>query len=288
MNEKKRIPLIAGIASLIDPGLGFVYCGAVRKGVIITASFLIAVALLFLLSALKSFTTAFIMVCCYLGARLYFIIASFLLAKKKSPIALTRFNRWYAYGAYILLTAIGSFVVGSLSPTNSYHVPTAGMEPAIEAGDYIMADMNHYNSHGVKAGDIVVFYHPEDPRQPYVKRCIALGGETVEIRDGLAFVDGNRSLPTLFLKRGSQSIKPRDFKDPRIYPPDSGNEDQYGPVTIPEGKLFMLGDYRDNSLDSRYFGFVDRSAVVGKAVYVYWSNDLSRVGKSLQWQNNDN
>ena len=228
------------------------------------------------------------MVCCYVGARIYVAIASFLLARKKSPIVLTRFNRWPVYIAYVLLSSVASFATGSLSPTKAYNVPTSGMEPAIEARDYIVADMNYYNSHDVRAGDIVVFRHPNDPHQPYVKRCIALGGQTVEIRNGLAFVDGNRSLPTLLLKRRDQMIKPRDFKDPRIYPPDSGNEDQYGPVTIPEGKLFVLGDYRDNSLDSRYFGFVDRNAVVGKAEYVYWSSDCSRVGSSLQWQNSGN
>jgi signal peptidase I len=216
--RKKRIPVVAVIASLIDPGLGLVYNGSVTKGIMVTVSFLIAVALLFLLGALKSFSTAFIMICCYVGARINFIIASFLLAKKKSPIVLTRFNRWYAYIAYVLLSAIGSFVVGSLSPMRSYHVPTSGMEPAIEAGDYIMADVDHYNSHDVKAGDIVVFRHPKDPHQLFVKRCITLGGATVEIRDGVAYVDGNRSLPTLLLKRGSQDTKPRDFKRPTNLP----------------------------------------------------------------------
>jgi signal peptidase I len=121
-----------------------------------------------------------------------------------------------------------------------------------------------------------------------VKRCIAPGDQTVEIRDGLVYVDGNPSVPTLLLTRGSQIFKSRDLKDRRIYPPDSGNEDQYGPVTIPEGKLFMLGDCRDNSLDRGYFGSIDRIALVGKAAYVCWSNDLSRVGYALQWQNNGN
>jgi len=162
------------------------------------------------------------------------------------------------------------------------------MEPAILAEDVIVADMNYYHSTEVKVGDIVVFRYPRDPRVLYIKRCVALSGQTFEIRDGLTYLNGSRSLPTLLIKRGSQMMKPADFKDPRISPPGSGNEDQYGPVTVPEGQLFMLGDYRDNSLDSRYFGFVDRNAVVGKAAYVYWSSDFSNVGKTLQWQNNGN
>ncbi len=281
MDEKRRIPLVAGLGALVDPGLGLVYNGNFKKGIIVTISFLVAAALLILAGALKSFAVGLIVSSIILVARVYFIIHSFLQARKNGKAVLTRFNRWYVYLLYSLLSAGACFLIASLSPVKSFRVPTGGMEPAIEAGDYIIVDMDYYRRNDVRAGDIVVFQSPNDPANLYIKRCIALGGQTVEIRNGLAFVNGQRSLPSLLLRRVSK-IKPRDFKDPRIYPVDAGNEDQYGPVTIPESQLFMLGVNRDNSLDSRYFGFVDRDAVLGRAAYVSWSHDFSRVGKTFQ------
>ena len=282
MVERRRSPLVAGLVSLLDPGLGFAYNANFRKGIVITISFLLGATLLVVGGALRSFATGLTAMSIMVFARIYFIILSFLQARKNGRVVLTKFNRWYVYGAYLLLSILASSLIKSLSPTKSFHVPGSAMEPAIQAEEYIVADTDYYDDHDVKVGDIIVFRNPNDPRLLNVKRCIALGGQTVGIRDGIAYVDGDLSLPSLLLKRATQRIIPRGVQDPRIYPLGAGNEDQYGPVTVPEGQLFLLGDYRDNSLDSRFFGFIGSDAVVGKVAYIYWSNDFNRVGRIEQ------
>ncbi len=282
MEGKKRRPLIAAIFSLIDPGLGFVYNGKLTQGVIITAVLWALTVLLFLVGALKSFTTAAASFAIDAIARIFFIIQAASRARRLQEFHPAAFNRWFVYAPYILLILVASAAVTPLFGIRSFGVPTASMEPAIEAGDRIVVDVDYYRSHEPAAGDVIAFRNPNDPQEIYLKRCIAVGGQTVEIRDGLAYVDSSRSLPSLFIKRMTQEVRPRDFHDPRITPPGAGNEDQYGPVTVPAGEFFALGDFRDNSLDSRFFGFVDRTAIVGKAAYVYWSDDPGRIGASVK------
>jgi signal peptidase I len=153
------------------------------------------------------------------------------------------------------------------------------MSPTLEEGDWVAADKDAYKHSQPVAGDLIVFRKPGNPNESYLKRCVALSGQTVQIRDGLVYVDGNRFMPTLLTKRTRSYYLPTGKDDKRIYPPGAGNEDNYGPVTVPKDSLFVLGDNRDNSLDSRYFGFVHANALLAKALFIYWSHDISRIGK---------
>ena len=155
------------------------------------------------------------------------------------------------------------------------------MEPTIVAEEEIVVDMEAYRNSPPQPGDVVVFESPSAKPTIIVKRCVAKGGQVVEIRNGLLYVDSVQFAPSLSLQRSNQKIVPPDFRDPRIFPPNAGNVDNYGPVTVPQGKFYMLGDHRDNSLDSRYFGFVERSAIRGKALSISNSEDKSRVGKAI-------
>jgi signal peptidase I len=182
----------------------------------------------------------------------------------------------------VLRVALISFIaLQSCSPTKRFKVPTAGMEPAIVAEEEIVADMEAYRDVQPQPGDVVVFDSPSGKSTIVVKRCVAKGGQVVEIRNGVLYVDSVQFAPSLPLQRSSQKIAPAEFRDPRIYPPNAGNVDNYGPVSVPPGRFFMLGDHRDNSLDSRYFGFVESSAIRGKALSISYSEDKSRVGKAI-------
>ncbi len=152
-------------------------------------------------------------------------------------------------------------------------VPSGSMLPTLQVGDYLIVSPLSYGLRvpGIgwvvrwadpQVGDVVVFAGPRDEAQDYVKRVAAVGGELVEVRDGKLLVDG----------------------EPRIFPgtvtshPAPGSQlpvrtDNFGPVPVPVGKLFMLGDSRDRSIDSRVWGFVDVTDVRGKARAVYWSMD---------------
>ena len=185
-------------------------------------------------------------------------------------------------GRILLFVLLISFVAfQSCSSTKKFKVPTAGMEPTIVAEEEIVVDMEAYRNSPPQPGDVVVFDSPSAKSTIIVNRCVAKGGQVVEIRNGVLYVDAVQFAPSISIQRSTPKIAPSEFKDPRIFPPNAGNIDNYGPLTVPQGQFFMLGDHRDNSLDSRYFGFVERTAIRGKALSISNSDDKSRVGKAI-------
>ncbi len=109
-------------------------------------------------------------------------------------------------------------------------------------------------------GEVIVFKYPKDESKDFIKRVIGLPGETVEIRNKKVYIDGE--------------IHDKDFaiyRDPAIYSRDVQPRDNFGPVSVPEGHFFVMGDNRDHSMDSRYWGFVEQNKVKGRAFMIYWS-----------------
>lgn len=118
----------------------------------------------------------------------------------------------------------------------------------------------------------MVFKYPEDPSKDYIKRVMAVGGDSIEIRDKQVFVN-------------DQPVTNEPWavhKDPRILPRQFSRRDNMKKVEVPEGKLFVMGDNRDNSHDSRFWGFVDLTAVKGEAFIIYWSWNKERFG--VRWK----
>jgi signal peptidase I len=170
--------------------------------------------------------------------------------------------------ALLLAIAIRGFVL------QGFEIPSASMLPTLQSGDHLLINKLRY---GIRlplldtwllryaepqAGDVVVFEFPLNRSETYVKRVIAGPGEVVEIRNKRILVNG----------------VPRDtehayFADGTDAPTESGLRDNYGPATVPSGHLFVLGDNRDRSYDSRFWGFLPVEEVEGKASVVYWSWD---------------
>jgi signal peptidase I len=139
----------------------------------------------------------------------------------------------------------------------AFVVPTGGMSPTIMAGEKLWADKITSHFRGFYRGEIVAFYSPPDPKMRHIKRIAAVAGDRIEVREGILYVNGAAS--------GKCPLLDRPYPD--MTPPKL-------PCTVPAGKLFLLGDNRDNSLDSRHYGFVDVQSVVGIAVIVYASVEL--------------
>ena len=154
--------------------------------------------------------------------------------------------------AVIIALVLNNFIIA-----NS-RVPTGSMENTIMTGDRVYAEKVSYLFRDPQPGDIVTFQDPEIPGRVLIKRCIAVGGQTVDLVDGRVVVDGvardepyTRGLPSEPLKTAL------------------GVEVSY-PYTVPEGHLWVMGDNRTNSNDSRYFGAVDEDTLTGRAALVYW------------------
>ncbi len=201
--------------------------------------------------------------------------------------------RQYAesFGIAIVLALVmrASFV-------QAYMIPSGSMEPTLLVGDHIFVNkiiyglripdsilglhipglpygkyLVHFES--IQRGDVIVFVSPQDRATDLIKRVIGLPGDKVEVRNGAVWLNG------------------APMKDPQAHfmvPPEdrmAGNpRDNFPPVTVPAGKLFMMGDNRDNSYDSRYWGFADQADVEGRAMMIYWSWDSAAGGPlALRW-----
>jgi signal peptidase I len=157
-------------------------------------------------------------------------------------------------------------------------VPTESMKPTILVGDHFFLDKFAFPANypdfisrilpvrSVKRGEIVAFKSPENPKVPFIKRVIGLPGDVLEIRDKVVYINGRKlDEPYKYL------IDPNVYERGSGIPQDYLVRDNYGPVRIPPYCYFMMGDNRDNSNDSRYWGFVKSQYIIGKPLFVYWS-----------------
>jgi signal peptidase I len=173
----------------------------------------------------------------------------------------------------------------------AYVVPTGSMESTIRVGDHMLVDRVAYSDpgrlgrailpyHDVARGDVVCFLYPEDVREVYVKRVIGLPGDRIRLDHKTVIRNGHTLIEPYTQHIGTFSVPYRDnFPIEPEWDTTPRGRDMLehhvlnGEVTVPPNTLFVLGDNRDNSLDSRYWGFVPRSYIVGKPLFVYWSYD---------------
>lgn len=180
--------------------------------------------------------------------------------------------------AVVLALFVRTFVV------QAFKIPTGSMEQNLLIGDHLLVNKFVFGPSlsraetlllpmkDIKRLDVIVFKYPEDPERDFIKRVIGLPGETVELRSKRVYVNGHRlDEPYVYYLEDPPPL-PEEMSlsnellgvsgDPRV---------QYGPVTVPPGHFFVMGDNRDNSQDSRYWGFLPRENVKGKALVIYWS-----------------
>ena len=152
--------------------------------------------------------------------------------------------------AFVLALLIQQFVV------KPFYIPSVSMEPTLLVGDRVLVNRFVYRFGSPKVGDVVVFHPPVAPQEDYIKRVMAVAGQTIGVHDGKLVVDG-KPVDEPYLK---DQVMARDSPD----------------VKVPAGKVFVMGDNRNDSGDSRVFGPVPISSLLGKAFVIYWP--LSRIG----------
>ncbi len=179
--------------------------------------------------------------------------------------------------AVILALFIRTFVV------QAFKIPTGSMEENLLIGDHLLVNKFVFGPTASRPeravlpvgtlarGDVVVFKYPVEPERDFIKRVIGLPGETIEVKEKKVYING------------------KPFDEPYVHflaPPAAQSElhevtsfdvrERYGPVTVPANQYFVMGDNRDNSQDSRYWGFLPRENVKGKALVIYWSYEAER------------
>ena len=212
-------------------------------------------------------------------------------------------GRWMWEWTKAISTAIVLFLVIRTFAFEAFKIPTGSMEGTLLVGDFLLVNKAVYGAElpithqrlpafsDPGRGDVVVFLPPHDPHRNYVKRIVGVGGDTLRMEDKILYLNGE-PLVEPYVRHVDPLSDPEDERmlwqlahlverpaSIRDYRP---TRDNWGPIVVPAGKLFTLGDNRDNSEDSRWWGFLDESAVKGRPMFVYYSfqRDLTR---SFPW-----
>ena len=151
--------------------------------------------------------------------------------------------------AFVIAIILKTFVLGT------YKIPSGSMLETLQIGDFLIVNKLSYLFSDPKHDDVVVFEYPIEPEKNFIKRIIGIPGDKIKIENKIVYRNGERLEPA-YVKYDDTAIDP--FKDVEEF-------------VIPENKYLMLGDNRDNSFDGRYWGYVDKKAIYGKAWIIYWS-----------------
>lgn len=275
---------LAGLLQIVTPGLGNLYSGRPLRGLILHLAvqgigFFLALALLWLPWPLNFLIPA----AAAIVVTIFVVFDGVRCARAALPdFRLARYNRWYVYILVVAVLAVVAapehVLVGS--PTRAYVIQafpadTSSMEPTVLIGDHVVVDKSAYAFSEPKRGDIAIYTTMEFSRRiSMMKRIVGMPGETIEIRNRAVFVNGRKvDEPYVqFLRPSTDGTFPGDSVAPTVIPADA---------------YFLLGDNRDNSLDSRFMGPVQRQQLLGKATTIYFSSDpethkprWNRIGKT--------
>ncbi len=173
--------------------------------------------------------------------------------------------------AILLALFIRTFVV------QAFKIPSGSMLPTLLIGDHLLVNKFIYGVRmpfngkilvpitSPKHGDVVVFRFPKDRSIDYIKRVVGTPGDSLEIKDKTVFINGK-----------PVNNSHAHFSSPAVLNVKASPRDNFGPISVPEGNIFVMGDNRDNSYDSRFWGFVDQRDILGKAFILYWSWDIDK------------
>lgn len=304
-NRYKRHIWLAVLLSLIMPGLGQVYCGRLKRGLVLNFLNILPLPIIIGLFSLSNSPSLMQIVIALILAggmvQLTAIIDSAFLAKRSAGYQLKDYNSPVVYALLVLIVtggSIGSALYIRDQGLEAFRVPTASCYPTIVPNDRILANKHAYKRTNPKRGDLVVHICPFNRHWNYIKRIVAVAGDTVEMKDGWLYVNSQklsrRKLPesTLDNIRITVEEKPLEgevFEETNgnmkynIFLAESPHDKTTGnleKITVPEHHCFVLGDNRNLSTDSRDFGPVPLATIKGRADYVYWpAMDWSHFGK---------
>jgi signal peptidase I len=259
------------------PGLGHLYAGAPLRGVgAVAALFVVVIPAVVLARVLLDFSETSVIIGVVVAIALFLLVPldGALTARRRRGHPPTRWNRVWIYVAYAVLYSVlsGPLIKWELDHFwfRTFKIPSGAMMDTLLIGDMVIADMRKSKLFPLRRGQIIVFRHPEKLDVAYIKRAIGLPGETVELRDGFLYVDGRR------------------VDEPYVQP-DFRQQDphrNFGPLVVQQDHYFVLGDHRNQSSDSRFWGQVPQALVEGRARSIWWSYDEGSAEGLSAWAAN--
>ncbi len=203
----------------------------------------------------------------------------------------------------IFWISVALFLVIRTFFVEAFHIPTGSMENTLLPGDFLLVNKLAYGAEvpfthdrlpaleHPKFGDVIVFDYPKDPAENFVKRLVGLPGDTLQMRNGVLIRDG-KVQHEKYVRHDDPGFDPsgaefdwqrRYLVNPAAAPDYHPSQDNWGPLVVPPKHYFVLGDNRDNSLDSRYWGFVPDSLVTGRPILIYYSYAPDSSDQALAW-----
>jgi signal peptidase I len=265
-------PWLAGLLQIVTPGLGNLYSGRPLRALILHLSVLcIGLFLLLALVWLPSPLNLLLPAAAAIIVMVFMVTDGVRCARAARPdFPLARYNRWYVYLLVVAVVAVAEPFLAHAYVIQSVLTHAPSMEPTVLVGDRIVVDKSAYAFSEPKRGDLAIYRTTEFHQAIFMKRIVGMPGETIEIRNREVFING------------------RKVDEPYVPSMDEPSlRDSLAATVIPAGTYFLLGDNRDNSLDSRFIGPVRRQQLVGKAKTIYFSSDpetheprWNRIGKT--------
>ncbi len=298
---KKRRAWLAALLSLLLPGLGQIYNRQVRLAlVLIILAALLSMPARWAIAAASADSVipiATIVLVIGLVIPLFAIVQAAVGARRASDIPLAWYNRWFVYAGLYVLVAVLSLAAEQLPipSITSYSMPSGSMVPTLLVGDYTVARTRAFEGRLPERGELAVFRPPSMPDVDFVKRFVGLPGDRIQLREGRLYLngviverapldDGVASLLQGFPgARGYRESLPGGASYLIAEMSDDGQLDNTPEFVVPADHVFVLGDNRDASNDSRTrLGLIPISGLHDKQLFIFWSADKSRIGKVVE------
>jgi signal peptidase I len=288
-NAPARSPLIAVILSLAATGLGQIYCGRIVRGLVMFLGSLLFAPAIVVAALLPPATVVLVglilALLTVLGVYVFAVVDAFRLARRGRDLFQSMdYHHPLVYALFILVGL--TYPAGALyfirsSVFEAFAIPSASEVPTLLPGDRFLVNKTTYQRRFVRRGDEVVFRVSSEPGLNWVRRVIALPGDTVEVKDNEVFVNGRQlprePAPRASLGAAAQVVKGELFEETNagrryriLFATDTKPLPDYPKAKVPDGMCFVLGDNRSNSRDSRTIGFVALGDVLGDVQYRYW------------------
>lgn len=267
--QTRRVrPVLALLAGLLEFGLGYVYVGQLRRAIASIGIFYAIIAF-FAWTRLVPYSALFwwlTWACCLLVVGVVWV-HPVIVAIRHRHIPKRGYNRWWFYVTWTIavtglaiLIAIKKQILFGYEP---FRIRSVSMSPSVELNDFVLADTWRYRHHPPAAGEIVIVERRENPGEKYIKRIVAISGDSIEIREGVLYRNGQAIAEPYVHAPVPYRGSPRDVRRSIIGP----------------GLMYVLGDFRDNSLDSRQWGPLSVQSLRGRVQYIW----LSTGAHGLSW-----
>ncbi|HTJ49195.1 MAG TPA: signal peptidase I [Cyclobacteriaceae bacterium] len=284
---KRRKPFSALLLSII-PGLGQIYNGQLRKGLIFLIIDLLVPVIFGLAGILNNLNGLVILVVLSISFIVYRMTDGFIQAKKLIDYELKSYNRWYIYLLFAIALSIVRIFLDFPTSTGiqTFKISGPSMNSTMQPGDRVVANLNYYNNNQVQQGDIVVFNSPQGGIWTF--RVVGLPNDSIEIKDGKVYVNGQLNELTVTKEytldnqdviEYQEKINPtktiktlRDKKNLMLV-----DTQTFEKIRIPDNEYFLMGDNRDNAYDSRFIGTIKKENILGRVIYSYWGNASDRI-----------